>query len=125
MISYDRAKVGKKLVNFYMLTWLIFAGLIQFIVVIVFMCVYTASGSVDFTFTPRSITFPMGETEYMMNVEINDDNIFELGNESFTLCLKSIQSPVSLPIAIVDGITTVVILDDDRKYSLFYYNFIY
>ena len=95
------------------------------IVIIVFMFVYTASGSVDFTFTARSITFPMGETEYMMNVEINNDNIFELGNESFTLCLKSIQSPVSLPIAIVDGITTVVILDDDRKYSLFYNNFIY
>ena len=84
--------------------------------------IYIASGSVDFTFTPRSITFPVGETEYMMGVEINDDNIFERGNETFRLSLRSVQSPVTLPIAIVDGSTTVVILDDDRKYCLLHNN---
>ena len=58
----------------------------------------------------------------MMGVEINDDNIFERGNETFRLSLRSVQSPATLPIAIVNGTTTVVILDDDRKYCLLYNN---
>lgn len=81
-----------------------------------YLCSYTASGGVDFTFAPRSITFPASDTEFTINVEINDDNIFELGNETFSLTLSSVQSPQSLPINIVNGVTTVVILDDDRKY---------
>lgn len=76
---------------------------------------YTASEGVDFTFAPRSITFPAGETGYSIDVEINDDNIFELGNETFSLSLISVQFPQSLPVAIASGMTTVVILDDDRK----------
>ena len=83
------------------------------------LCIYIESESVDFTFTPRSITFSAGETEYIIDVEINDDNIFELGNENFSLYLSSVQSPQSLPITIPDDITTVVILDDDRKYCSF------
>ena len=79
---------------------------------------YVASGSIDFTFTPRNITFPVGETEYIIDVEINDDNIFELGNETFNLYLSSVQSSESLNITIPENITIVVILDDDRKYCL-------
>ena len=84
-----------------------------------YLCTCIASGSVDFTFIPRSITFAAGETEYIIDVEINDDNIFELGNETFSMYLSSVQSPESLNITITDDITTVVILDDDRKYHLF------
>ena len=82
-------------------------------------CPYVASRSIDFTFSPRNITFPAGETEYIIDVEINDDNIFELGNETFSLYLRFIQSPESLNITVTDDITTVVILDDDHKYHLF------
>ena len=81
-----------------------------------YSCIYVASRGVDFTFIPRSITFLAGETEYIVDVEINDDDIFELGNETFNLYLSSVQSPGSLNITIPNNITTVVILDDDRKY---------
>ena len=77
---------------------------------------YIANG-IDFTFAPRSITFPVGETSFTIDVEINDDNIFELGNETFHLLLTSVLFPQSLPVTINNGVTTctVVILDDDRK----------
>ena len=78
-------------------------------------CVHIASGGTDFTFAPRSITFPEGETSYTIDVEINDDNIFELGNETFDLSLTSVLFPQSLPITIANGVAIVVILDDDRK----------
>ena len=81
-----------------------------------------ASGgtSIDFTFEPRSITFPAGETEYIIDVEINDDNIFELGNETFSLNLSFVLFPQSLPVEIdpTNSRTTVLILDDDRKYFI-------
>ena len=77
-----------------------------------------ASGgtSIDFTFEPRSITFPAGETEYIIDVEINDDNIFERGNETFGLTLSDVLFPPFLPVEIdpTNSRTTVLILDDDR-----------
>ena len=84
---------------------------------IVCVCTYVASGGTDFTFAPRNVTFPVGETSYTIDVEINDDNIFELGNETFSLSLTSVIFPQSLPVTIANDITTVVILDDDRKYT--------
>ena len=57
----------------------------------------------------------MGETEYAIDIVINNDNIFELGNETFNLHLHSVLFPSSLPITIANGNATVVILDDDRK----------
>ena len=73
------------------------------------------ASQIDFTFAPRNITFPVGETSYTIVVEINDDDIFELGNETFGLSLTSVLFPQSLPVTIANGITTVLILDDDRK----------
>lgn len=80
-----------------------------------YICIASGGTDRDFTFAPRSITFPVGETRYTIEVEINDDNIFERGNEIFSLSLTSVLFPQSLTITIDNGMTTVEILDDDRK----------
>lgn len=79
------------------------------------LSLYIENGGIDFTFTPRNITFPVGETKYTIDVEINDDILFEFGNETFNLSLSSVVFPHSLPITILNGIAIVVIVDDDHR----------
>ena len=61
---------------------------------------------------PNDITFLAGNTDIAFDTIIQDDNIFEM-DETFGHTLLIISS--SRAISIVNGTTTVVILDNDRK----------
>jgi len=61
---------------------------------------------------PNDITFLAGNTDIAFDTIIQDDNIFEM-DETFGHTLLII--PSSRAISIVNGTTTVVILDNDRK----------
>ena len=77
----------------------------------VFLLVYV-DGS-DFIFVPRNITFPAGSISNTFSITIQDDVLLEI-NETFNVTLLTI--PSSRPINIANGTTTLVIVDDDRKY---------
>ena len=66
----------------------------------------------DFLFMRRSIIFLAGSITSIFNVTINDNAIFEI-NETFNLVLLSVSPPRS--ISIVNGTTTVVIVDNDSE----------
>ena len=62
---------------------------------------------------PHNITFPAGSINNTFNITIQDDDISEM-NETFNVTLLTI--PSSRPINIANGTTTVVIVDNDRKF---------
>jgi len=80
----------------------------------------------DFLFVPHNITFIAGNTDIVFDTIIQDDNIFEM-DETFDHMLLII--PSSRAISIVNGTTTVVIIDNDRKCKIqnevFVYSCIY
>ena len=61
---------------------------------------------------PLNITFPAGSINNTFSITIQDDVLLEM-NETFNVTLLTILS--SRPISIVNGTTTVVIVDNDRK----------
>ena len=67
----------------------------------------------DFIFVPHNITFPAGSISNAFSISIQDDVLFEL-SETFNATL--LTYPSSRPISIANGTTTVVIVDNDRKY---------
>ena len=76
-----------------------------------FICV---DGS-DFVFVPHNITFPAGSSTSTFSITIQDDILFEM-SEVFNVTLLTF--PSSRSISIVDGITMIVIEDNDRKFLL-------
>ena len=64
-------------------------------------------------FLPLNITFPAGSISNTFSITIQDDVLFEM-NETFNVTLLII--PSSRPISIANGTTTVVIVDNDRKF---------
>ena len=71
-------------------------------------------GGVDYNPEQYSITIPAGMTNATFNISLFVDNILE-GNEAFLLTIDqtSLQTVI-----ISDNSTLVMIIDDDRKYSL-------
>ena len=67
----------------------------------------------DFLYTSQNITFLAGGINTTFHVAINDDDIFEI-NEIFNLTLLIVPSARS--ISIVNGTTTVFIVDNDSEY---------
>lgn len=70
----------------------------------------------DYNPEPRDVEITVGETRVTFSVSVNDDDMFE-GNENFTLAIN-----VSLPAGIMvgdTGVTTVIIVDDDRECLVF------
>jgi len=61
---------------------------------------------------PHNITFLAGSTDSVFVTTIQDDDIFEI-NETFGHTLFIVSS--SKAISIVNGTTTVAIIDNDRK----------
>jgi len=80
----------------------------------------------DFLSVLHNITFLAGNTDIVFDTIIQDDNIFEM-DETFGHTLLII--PSSRAISIVNGTTTIVIMDNDRKCKiqdkLFVYSCIY
>jgi len=76
----------------------------------------------DFLSVPHNITFLAGNTVITFDTIIQDDNIFEM-DETFGHTLLIISS--SRAISIVNGTTTVVIMDNDRKCKIQVEEFIY
>lgn len=67
----------------------------------------------DYTALNSTVVFPAGKREHIIAIEIVDDSVLEEA-ESFTVQL----SPLSSGVRIDDGMTSVVIRDDDSKYTL-------
>ena len=67
----------------------------------------------DLIFVPHNITFPAGSIDNTFSITIQDDVLLEM-NETFNVTLLTF--PSSRPIGIANGTTTVVIVDNDRKY---------
>ena len=67
----------------------------------------------DYVSGPYTITFPAGTTTATFNVSINDDDIVER-DENFELFIDPSSLPTGVIRAIPD-VTTLTILDDDRK----------
>ena len=68
----------------------------------------------DYTSGPYTVIIPAGQTTATFNIPITDDMILEI-DEDFML---TIDGP-SLPTGVTRGtpnVTTVTIVDDDRKY---------
>ena len=76
----------------------------------------------DFLSVPHNVTFVAGNTDIAFDTIIQDDNIFEM-DETFGHTLLIISS--SRAISIVNGTTTVVIMDNDRKCKIQVEEFIY
>ena len=69
----------------------------------------------DYTSGPYSVTFLVGDITSLLDIPINDDNIFE-ENENFTLTINS-----SLPTGVMvgnPGQATVTIVDNDNDSKL-------
>jgi hypothetical protein len=65
----------------------------------------SATADEDFTATSGTLNFTNGETEQTVEVPLNDDNIWEDGDETFTLDLSS-SSDVILAVTSVTGTIT-------------------
>jgi len=69
----------------------------------------------DYSPGPYILTIPSGDISIAFNISITDDNILETMEEFFLII-----DPLSLPDGVTvssEGNTTVVIVDNDRKYS--------
>ena len=67
--------------------------------------------SADYHSGPYDITFPMGETRFLLNVTIVNDNILE-NNETFNLTINPSSLPGNIKVG-NPGQATVIIRDDD------------
>ena len=67
----------------------------------------------DYEHGPFSFTIPAGEINVLVNVSLNDDNIFER-NESFSLTINSSSLPSGVVVQL-DCILVVMIVDDDGE----------
>ena len=86
--------------------------LAKFLTKVLYVSFICVDGS-DFVFEPHNITFPAGSITSTFSITIQDDVLFEM-SETFNVTLLTFSS--SSPISIADGTTTVVIVDDDRKF---------
>ena len=74
--------------------------------------VYVGEG-VDYFSGPYMVMFEVGMTNGSFNVSIRDDNILE-SNEMFNLSIDASSLPSGISVGDI-GVTTVTILDNDRK----------
>ena len=65
---------------------------------------------------PYNIIFPVGETHFLLNVTIVNDNILE-NNETFNLTINSSSLPGNVEVG-NPGQATVTIRDDDGMYAI-------
>jgi len=80
-------------------------------------CVFVLISGTDNDYSPGpyDLTIPSGDISVSFNISITDDNILETMEEFFL-----IVDPSSLPDGVTvgsEGNTTVVIVDNDRKFS--------
>lgn len=75
---------------------------------------YNYSLGEDYGFS-ELFTVEANMTNFLFNVRIEDDNIFE-GNEDFILTIEILSSNIMVD---EPGQTTITIIDDDRKYTMF------
>ena len=74
----------------------------------------TATAGADYTATSGTLNFASGELSKVISIPTLNDNVFENGNETFTLTLSnSVGASLTMP-----STATVAILDDDPKPSL-------
>ncbi|HEU4834175.1 MAG TPA: Calx-beta domain-containing protein [Pyrinomonadaceae bacterium] len=74
----------------------------------------TATAGSDYTATSGTLNFASGELSKVISIPTLNDNLFENGNETFTITLSnSVGASLTMP-----STTTVAILDDDPKPSL-------
>jgi hypothetical protein len=74
----------------------------------------TATAGADYTATSGTLNFASGELSKVISIPTLNDNVFENGNETFTITLSnSVGASLTMP-----STTTVAILDDDPKPSL-------
>jgi hypothetical protein len=74
----------------------------------------TATAGADYTATSGTLNFASGELSKVISIPTLNDNVFENGNETFTITLSnSVGASLTLP-----STATVAILDDDPKPSL-------
>jgi hypothetical protein len=76
----------------------------------------TATAGSDYTAASGTINFGPGETSKVITIPIINDNLFENGNETFTLTLSN---PSGSAILTTPTTTTVTISDNDFKPSMF------
>ena len=60
------------------------------------------------------ITFPVGVTRVLFDVQINDDNMLEANSENFILTIDSSSLPYHVTVG-NPGQTTVNIIDDESE----------
>ena len=70
-------------------------------------------GGMDYVSGPYMVTFEVGMTNGSFNVSIHDDNMLE-SNEMFNLNINESSLPDGISVGDI-GVTTVTILDNDRK----------
>ena len=70
--------------------------------------------SADYHSGPYHITFPVGETHFLLNVTIVNDNVLE-NNETFNLTINSFSLPDNVKVG-DPGQATVIIKDDDGMF---------
>ena len=66
----------------------------------------------DFVFVPLNITFLAGNITNTFSITIRDDDLFEI-DETFDL---NITLSSSTPLSIPNRTTTIMIMDNDRKW---------
>lgn len=71
----------------------------------------------DYDSGPFLINIPAYSTRVPFTVSINDDNMYE-GSETFSLTIKMLSSNIMVD---EPSLTTVTIIDDDRKYISYSY----
>jgi len=76
----------------------------------------TATAGSDYTAASGTINFGPGEISKLVSIPIINDNLFENGNETFTLTLSN---PTGSAILTTPTTTTVTISDNDSKPSMF------
>ena len=81
----------------------------------------TAIDGGDYQSGPYTAMIPAGSTSASFDVNITDDNIYELPPQTFHLTIAQTSEPF-LAILTTRGQITVIIVDDDRK--LFVINWI-
>ena len=78
---------------------------------------YCIVGDIDYISRPTSVTFSAGETTLLFNVSTIIDDTLEI-NETYTLALAvNPDSLINTSVSISTSSASVVIIDDDRKWS--------
>ena len=76
----------------------------------------TATAGSDYTAANGTLNFAPGELSKNISIPIVNDNVFENGNETFTLALSN---PTSAAILTAPNATTITISDNDFKPTIF------